>query len=193
MKLASPSTAARSILERIIDPMFAETPNSLGFAGPFTQTTYYLGEDCLASREDITLISNLMEDAPILPENTRLRKNYASGINRYDILQASVEENESVIKSNDESSTIDQIRLVRGDHKEELQRVCRYLREAMQCTSNSTQHQMLERTHRSFLTGDLEAYKDAQRVWVNDKAPAVETVIGFVEPYRDPLGVRWRV
>lgn len=170
--------------------MFAETPNSLGFAGPFTQTTYYLGEDCLASREDITLISNLMEDAPILPENTRLRKNYASGINRYDILQASVEENESVIKSNDESSTIDQIRLVRGDHKEELQRVCRYLREAMQCTSNSTQHQMLERTHRSFLTGDLEAYKDAQRVWVNDKAPAVETVIGFVEPYRDPLGVR---
>lgn len=49
---------------------------------------------------------------------------------------------------------------------------------------------MLDKTYNSFLTGDLEAYKDAQRVWVNDKAPAVETVIGFVEPYRDPLGVR---
>lgn len=190
MKLASPSTAARSILERIIDPMFAEIPNGLGPAGPFTQTTYYLGEDCLASREDINVISNLMEDVLVLPENTRLKKNYSPGTNSYDILQASVEETETVIKSNDKSSTIDQIRLVRGDHKEELQRVYRYLREAMQYTSNSTQQQILEKTHRSFLTGDLEAYKDAQRVWVNDKAPAVETVIGFVEPYRDPLGVR---
>lgn len=190
MKLASPSTTATSIFERIRGPMFSETPNSLGPAGPFTQTTYYLGEDCLASREDIAVISNLIEDVPVLPENTRLRKNYTAGTNSYDILQASVEETETNIKSNDKSSTIDQIRLVRGDHKEELQRVCHYLREAMQYSSNSAQHQMLEKIYTSFMTGDLEAYKDSQRVWVNDKGPAVETVIGFVEPYRDPLGVR---
>ena len=167
--------------------MFAETPNSLGPAGPFTQTTYYLGEGWLESREDISTISNLMEDIPVLPENTRLRKHET---NVYDILQASVEGDEKVIKSFDEFSTINQVRLVRGDYKEQLRRVCHYLHRAMQYTSNHTQQQMLEKTHNSFLTGDLEAYKNAQRVWVNDKAPAIETVIGFVEPYRDPLGVR---
>ena len=169
--------------------MLAETPNGLGPAGPFTQTTYYIGEECLKSREDISIISNLMEDISVLPENTRLRKHE----NGYDVLQASVEEDERVIKGIDESSTIDQVRLVRGDHKEVLRRVCHYLHKAMQYTSNPTQQRMLDKTYNSFLTGDLEAYKDAQRVWVNDKTPAVETVIGFVEPYRDPLGVRWRV
>lgn len=120
--------------------MFAKTPNSLGPASPFTQTTYYIGEGCLESREDISTISNLMEDIPVLPENTRLRKRQKNG---YDILQASVEEDEKVIKSIDDSSTIDQVRLVRGDHKDELRQVCHYLHEAMQYTSNSTQQQML--------------------------------------------------
>jgi dipeptidyl-peptidase-3 len=42
----------------------------------------------------------------------------------------------------------------------------------------------------SFLLGDLELYKEAQIAWITDKSPSVETVLGFVEPYRDPLGVR---
>jgi dipeptidyl-peptidase-3 len=42
----------------------------------------------------------------------------------------------------------------------------------------------------SFLLGDLELYREAQKTWITDKAPTVETVLGFVEPYRDPLGVR---
>lgn len=169
--------------------MFAEAPNSLGPPGPLTQTTYYLGEDCLASREDINAISSLMEDNAILSENTRLKK-HQSGKHSYGMLQASVEESEHILESKNVPLAIDQVRLVRGDHKEELQRVCHYLQEAKKYASNATQHRMLEQTHNSFLTGNLEAYKDSQETWVNDKAPAVETVLGFVEPYRDPLGVR---
>lgn len=169
--------------------MFAETPNNLGSPGPLTQTTYYLGQDCLASREDINAISSLMEDNAILPENTRLKK-HRPGKHSYGILQASVEESEHILESKNGPPAIDQVQLVRGDHKEELQRVCRHLQEAKKYVSNATRHRMLEQTHYSFLTGNLEAYKDAQRTWVNDKAPAVETVLGFVEPYRDPLGVR---
>ncbi|ELQ43086.1 dipeptidyl-peptidase 3 [Pyricularia oryzae Y34] len=42
----------------------------------------------------------------------------------------------------------------------------------------------------SFRTGDLEAYRESQRIWVRDCAPRVENIMGFVEPYRDPHGVR---
>ena len=49
---------------------------------------------------------------------------------------------------------------------------------------------MIQQIQESFFTGNLETYKRSQSIWVNDKAPPVETVIGFVEPYRDPMGVR---
>lgn len=49
---------------------------------------------------------------------------------------------------------------------------------------------MLERLVESFNSGGLQEYKTSQEIWVKDKAPPVETVLGFVEPYWDPLGVR---
>lgn len=168
--------------------MYAENPNSLGLPGPFTQTAYYLGDGCLASQEDTSAISSLMEDDGIPPKNTRLKR--IDGKHYYDILQASVQENKYVFKDEIGSSTINQVRLVAGNHREELRRVCHYLEQAIQYASDFCRQEYLKGIHESFLTGDLKAYKDAQRIWVNDKAPAVETVMGFVEPYRDPLGVR---
>lgn len=41
-----------------------------------------------------------------------------------------------------------------------------------------------------FSTGNLEAYRRAQKTWVTDKSPKVENILGFVELYRDPYGVR---
>ncbi|PSN64888.1 peptidase M49, dipeptidyl-peptidase III [Corynespora cassiicola Philippines] len=42
----------------------------------------------------------------------------------------------------------------------------------------------------SFRTGDLEVYRNSQRTWIMDKSPRVENIFGFVEPYRDPYGIR---
>lgn len=42
----------------------------------------------------------------------------------------------------------------------------------------------------SFRSGSLTAYRESQKLWVTDKSPILETILGFVEPYRDPHGVR---
>jgi len=39
-------------------------------------------------------------------------------------------------------------------------------------------------------TGSLHAYRDSQRICVKDNAPRVESIFGFVEPYRNPHGTR---
>ncbi|KAL4862710.1 hypothetical protein BDV12DRAFT_190221 [Aspergillus spectabilis] len=164
-------------------------PNNLGPSVLLTQITYYLGDDCLSS--NISSISRLMEDLSIHSENNRLERYQGSRVNCYDFLQASVDES-IVACDNTTKPPINnkRVRLVRGDHREELEKICKCLRRAYKYGSNSAQKQLVQKTMDSFLLGDLELYKGAQRIWMNDKSPAVETVLGFVEPYRDRLGVR---
>ncbi|KAL4874337.1 dipeptidyl peptidase III [Aspergillus karnatakaensis] len=191
IRLASRHAAAQKILSGVIEPMYGQPPNGLGLPGPLTQTTYYLGDDCLSSPGDISSISKLTEDLSIHPENTRLERYQYSGVDCYDILQASVDESIMLFDTTTEPLLNDKrVRLVRGDHKDELDQICKCLRRAYKHASNPAQQQIVQKTMDSFLLGDLELYKSAQRVWVNDKSPAVETVLGFVELYRDPLGVR---
>jgi dipeptidyl-peptidase-3 len=182
-------------LNKIKGPLFQPLPNSLGIPSAFAQSTYYLGEKCLKSPDDISSISKLMERLAIFPENTRLKKHITSegGVtcDTYDILQASVKEDETNLEgSGNLCANKKRIRLIRGDHRDELRRICDSLQSALKYVANSAQHEILLEIRESFLTGDLDTYTSAQKVWVKDKAPHVETVLGFVEPYRDPLGVR---
>ncbi|KAH8427049.1 dipeptidyl peptidase III [Aspergillus melleus] len=190
-RLASFSPYAGELLPRVKAPMLAKVPSSLGPPGPLTQSTYYLGDDVLASSDDIAAISKLMEEAEILPENTRLRKNQDTDEFAYDILQASTVEARDNLQGTELLPGLGRrIRLVQGDHRNDLRQICDCLEQAKEFASNQAQQDMLETLIASFESGKLQTYKAAQEIWVKDKAPPVETVLGFVEPYRDPLGVR---
>ncbi len=82
------------------------------------------------------------------------------------------------------------IHIVYGDYSEAMTKVRDNLREALKYTANDNQKKMLESYIKHFDLGDLEDHKESQRHWIRDVNPVVETNIGFVESYRDPLRVR---
>jgi dipeptidyl-peptidase III len=129
-----------------------------------------------------------MEENSIYPENTRVHKHMVGNRMVYDILQASTQEDLRPLLFLDTKDGV--IRLIRGDHGKELTCICRSLYEARKYAANLTQDSFLLSCQESFGAGNIEDYKESQRLWVKDLQPAVEVILGFVEPYRDPMGIR---
>jgi dipeptidyl-peptidase-3 len=163
-------------------------PYGLGFPSDTAQSAYYPG-DSVITQEEIAAVSRSLEDHSIHPENTRIRKISDSEVHTFEVLQASIE--------HDIDSTIIEvpvlganIRVTRGDHSAELAKICACLAKAKNHAANENQRLFLSQYIESFTTGDLGAYRDSQRTWITDKSPRVENIFGFVEPYRDPYGIR---
>lgn len=129
-----------------------------------------------------------MEKNSILPENTRVRLSMIENKVIYDILLASTKEDKYPRILTGTGLKI--IRLVRGDHANELRRISQCIDGARKYAANTIQEAFLSKCRESFETGDLGAYKESQRLWVKDLQPSVEVILGFVEPYRDPMGIR---
>lgn len=64
------------------------------------------------------------------------------------------------------------------------------LAKAVPVAANENQRKMLEAYVKHFDKGDINDFKESQKAWVLDQGPAVETNIGFIENYRDPLNQR---
>jgi dipeptidyl-peptidase-3 len=56
--------------------------------------------------------------------------------------------------------------------------------------ANENQRRMVIDYVEHFNYGNMDRHKDSQRHWIKDVGPAVETNIGFIETYLDPLGAR---
>jgi dipeptidyl-peptidase III len=180
LKTLAELTPYSSILEHIL----AVPPYSLGFPSKNAQSMYYPGKEKL-TQDEIAEVSRIMEQNGVYPENTRVAKNRDS-TDTFHVLQASINIKPTrTFKYHDS-----QIILKPGDHADELSKICDELRKAQEHSANETQKQFIQKYIESFVTGDLEAYRDSQRIWVRDHGPRVENIFGFVEPYRDPLGIR---
>lgn len=64
------------------------------------------------------------------------------------------------------------------------------LDEALKHVANEKQSKILIHYIQSFKHGDLAAFRESQKFWVKDTSPSIDNILGFVESYRDPHGVR---
>ena len=82
------------------------------------------------------------------------------------------------------------VRVIYADFSAFLRRLAQSLTKALPFAANLNQKNMLKAYIDHFQTGEVEKHKDSQRYWVKDIGPIVETNIGFIETYLDPLQVR---
>ena len=129
-----------------------------------------------------------MQDNRVHVENTRIHREHLDQQTIYTILQASVDAEPDARELSNAGQS--RISIKQGDHSTELGQVCNSLSMAQEYTQTKAQADYLANLQHSFGTGDMEPYKESQRYWLQDTSPSVETIFGFVEPYRDPMGMR---
>ncbi|KAF4283642.1 hypothetical protein KXV70_007486 [Aspergillus fumigatus] len=167
----------------------------LGYTEGGHMTTYYPDSPSI-TKDEITAIGDLMEQKGLPLENTRLKK-LPSG--DFELLIASgVSSPPSRDRDLGDVESLDldgklkgkKVQLVFGDHREEMAKIAHSVKQASLYSANENQKRMLNAYALSFGAGSIEAFKEAQRIWVKDQKPILETNLGFVETYRDPHGVR---
>lgn len=186
-KLSKKSPKLEYLYEKISNAITTMPPYGLGFPSDTAQSAYYPGESII-TQDEILAISRLLEKHSIFPENTRIQKVSRPKAHTFEVLKASVEHTEPFILEIPSLGAT--MKVKGGDHSEELARICASLSEAKKFAANEKQMYFLSDYIESFRTGDLEVYRNSQRTWIMDKSPRVENIFGFVEPYRDPHGIR---
>lgn len=185
-KIAGISPKTKAGLDKIIDPLLAVPPFSLGYPSKNAQSGYYPCDEPI-TQDEIAKVSEVMNKKSIGPENTRVRKVVKDGKPVLQLLQASAETGPL---KNGPDELADGMFLVRGDHSEELAKTCSALEKAKEYAGNDKQTQFLTHYIECFRTGSLEAFQESQKAWVTDVSARVENILGFIEPYRDPAGIR---
>lgn len=143
-------------------------------------STYYSEN---ISKKDMEIAQEVLDDLKIEGYNTRL---FHVAENQLEIRLACVEKGERQVVEHKGYT----VKIIAGDHSQYMARVVENLKKALEYAADENQKEMIAFYVDHFTTGDIRNYKDAQRRWVKDIGPVVESNIGFIESYRDPFGVR---
>lgn len=170
--------------------MYDDQPRTLGYPADGAMSNYYPDSPHLAKDEiDAT---DAATGSYLSLKNTRLRRAPKDGVVAHEILVASVDKQPvDGIKSPILVPGSDiQVAVLYGDHAESLQRICSSLDKALPFVGSQRRRDYLTKLVLSYRSGNMEIHKDAFIDWLADESPVVETWSGFLEPGRDPSGVR---
>jgi dipeptidyl-peptidase-3 len=98
---------------------------------------------------------------------------------------ASIEAKEETIEENGLK-----VKFQYGEFAPFLRDLNKHLSEAQKHSANEIQSKMIEDYLEHFRTGCMTKHIDSQKQWIQDKGPIIETNIGFIESYLDPLKIR---
>ncbi len=183
-------------LNDYVNVIYSKPKSKLGF--PPNEISNYYSDNI--TENEIKLIQKFMEEKGWSSYNTRLIKED----DKFIIKIASVNNNPVNQKKDnmigcDNFNEITQgtydyngfkIIIKYGDFSELLEKVCSNLEYARLYCANNNQDKMLENYINCFKNGSLPSHINGSYIWTQDKSPNVESYIGFIESYRDPLGVR---
>lgn len=189
-KLVNCDKDAKAIFEKVADVMYSIVPeekNLLGYIDAGHVSAYYPDSPTITKAE-IQAVQVVALANGILVENTRLKK---ISNDEFHLLFGS-----SATSAPDGQTTEytfdggKRLKLVYGDYSELMAKISEECLAAAETSANDIQEKMWREYARSFTIGSIQAHKESQKLWVQDKGPRVESNIGFVETYRDPHGVR---
>ncbi|CAH8620959.1 unnamed protein product [Dicrocoelium dendriticum] len=188
---ADKASGVETLLEEVSSAMYSLAPRRLrlGFGPTDGISTYYSG-DC--TRTEAEAAQAYLKANKLEAYNTRVFKDATNDENSHvlTIRFASSEEKTILPDCSDHVPSNWKLRLQSGDFSELMSLLVTASREAQLHALNPNETEMWGLYADSFLTGCIDKHKDGSRAWVRDKNPVVENYIGFIETYRDPLGVR---
>ncbi len=182
---ASGSSRAAELLEAVVDKVYSLSSGELQLAMPGSGVTTYYSADM--TRDDVDVVQRWMTSA--LPSdssyNTRIFKSVDGTLQ----LRVAAADARDGGKHSFEGR---QIHLVYGDpaFAPFLKAAAAHIDAAKAHAANENQIEMLSKYYEHFRSGDIALHKASQEAWVRDQGPAVECNLGFIESYRDPVGVR---
>ena len=139
------------------------------------------------SKSEAESLTKTLEGLGISPLNTRVIKRDTD--NTFEVLVASATK---FVADQTHTDADGRTVLIRhGDLAEPLRQVNAYLSQALVYAANDNQKNMLRSYLEHFAKGSIDLHKESQKWWIKDKGPVVETNIGFIESYLDPIKVRY--
>ena len=185
-EMSDNATACAELWEKVKVAVYSLEPRlrSLGF-GPVEGISTYYSSNC--TKEDAAFCQRFLDTNGISAYNTRLFKVCVEAKPTMYIVSVAAAK-----ASSDEPVMFEGAQFVvqRGDHKAFMEKAVALLREGAKYAANETQKRMLSLYAECFESGDLNKHIEGSREWIKDKGPVVESYIGFIESYQDPMGTR---